>query len=297
VDDVRETGQTTEHAWGVSRQVVSRFQFLGVQDASRKRKPPSQTPGAWAGAVFASTADRITKTVSKEKWNKGRELVKALFDQMFSVHETDTYMLDYKELEVTRGFLGHLSSTYESMVPYLRGFHLTLASYLGKRDEDGWMLTDTAWRVYVDKKLAEGDIDGEEAEAMRGSVHIGDIIQEEGYKLPSPPKEIALISQLRDDLFVLHQFFARDDPPIIHDRSFSVHVVRYGFGDASGTGFGSTIQTKNGLKYRIGVWVSDDEGESSNYKELENVVSTIAEEIKLGILKQSFSFSSQTIPL
>jgi hypothetical protein len=290
VDDVRATGQTTEHAWGVSRQVVSRFQFLGVQDASRKRKPPSQTPGAWAGAVFASTADNITKTVSREKWIKGKVLVRSLFEQLFSVHETDKYLLNYKELEVTRGFLGHLSSTYESMVPYLKGFHLTLASHLGKRDQEGWKLTDQAWQSYVDKRLADGEIDVEEAEAFFETVQSSDKNQAKANDVPLPPKEIAPVTQLRDDVFALHHFFECADPPIIHDRCFSVQVVRYGFGDASGTGFGSTIQTANGLKFRIGVWGSDDEGESSNYKELENVVSTIEEEVRLGSLKNSVLF-------
>jgi hypothetical protein len=44
-------------------------------------------------------------------------------------------------------------------------------------------------------------------------------------------------------------------------------VVRYGFGDASGSGFGTNMETGSGLRYRIGVWSYDEQQEeSSNFK-------------------------------
>jgi hypothetical protein len=46
VDDLRASGYSMEYAWGVARQVASRLQYLGIQDAPRKRRPPSQFPGA-----------------------------------------------------------------------------------------------------------------------------------------------------------------------------------------------------------------------------------------------------------
>ena len=33
-----------------------------------------------------------------------------------------------------------------------------------------------------------------------------------------------------------------------------LHLVNYGFSDASGRGFGSTFQTAEGTGYRIGLW-------------------------------------------
>jgi hypothetical protein len=99
-----------------------------------------------------------------------------------------------------------------------------------------------------------------------------------------PPKQVVPLQQLVDDVEALAAFLSESDPPILTDRSKVVQIVRYGFGDASGTGFGSTMETDMGLKYRIGVWGTDDEDESSNYKELENVVTTITEEAKQGKL-------------
>jgi hypothetical protein len=53
--------------------------------------------------------------------------------------------------------------------------------------------------------------------------------------------------------------------------------VLYGFGDASGAGFGSSWETKNGTRYRFGVWGKDGNGSSSNYRELRNLVDTLEE--------------------
>ena len=55
-------------------------------------------------------------------------------------------------------------------------------------------------------------------------------------------------------------------------------VVNYGFGDASGTDFGSSWITWNDtLKFRYEVCGSDKEDESSNFKELNNLVDTLKE--------------------
>jgi hypothetical protein len=72
--------------------------------------------------------------------------------------------------------------------------------------------------------------------------------------------------------------------------------VRYGFGDASGSGFGSILETGAGLKYRIGVWGYDDQEESSNYKEFRNVVNAIEEEVASGNMTGStlFFFTDNT---
>jgi hypothetical protein len=45
-------------------------------------------------------------------------------------------LLDYEELEISRGFLCCLSMTFEIMISYLKGFHLTLAAHLNQRDDE-----------------------------------------------------------------------------------------------------------------------------------------------------------------
>lgn len=264
VDDGRITGQTLEHAWLIMHQICSRFQFLGMQVALRKVYEPKRKPGPWAGALFETTETSVTKSVTNEKWIKGKMFVERLWAQLEHV-DWASRKLSYKELEIMRGYLGHLSMTFEVLVPYLKGFHLTLASHLNRRDREGWKYTDKAWKVYVDHKVEEGLLTEEEGTRMVvGNPYTGE-----------SPQEILPVAQLKDDVYALREFFKEDTPPIIQERCSHVHIVRYGFGDASGSGFGSTIQTKHGLRYRIGVWGSDDDDESSNFKELENVVTTV----------------------
>lgn len=82
VDDVRGSGTSVEHAWAISHQVGTRLQYMGIQDATRKRKSPSQNPGPWAGAIMLTSSTSIAKTVSEEKWKKGRKLVNNLWIQI-----------------------------------------------------------------------------------------------------------------------------------------------------------------------------------------------------------------------
>lgn len=281
VDDCRITGKTIELAWKIARQVCSRFQYLGIQDATRKRKPPTQTPGAWAGAVFATTDDKVTKTVTEDKWNKAQNIVKSLNSKI--LEGGLEAVLGYKELEIARGFLCHLSMTYEVLVPFLKGFHLVLASHQKQRDDEGWKFSDKAWEAYMMEKYGTTDPTEAPTHSHKDS-HVGS-----EYTI-SPPEFVIVTQHLRDDLLALTTFFQVEVPPIINDRSAMIQVVRYGFGDASGTGFGSTIETSRGLKYRVGVWGSDDKTESSNYKELENVVTTIEDEALSGNLKGAALF-------
>ena len=105
----------------------TRLQYLGNQDAARKRRPPTLTPGAWAGAVFKVGESFLRKTVTKEKWEKGKtyiidlcrccdlvdpttELIREL---THCCYQNCSMLLSYKDLEVIRGFLVHLSMTFE----------------------------------------------------------------------------------------------------------------------------------------------------------------------------------------
>ena len=55
MDDIRTIGCNAENAWQVARRLGSRLQYMGIQDAPRKRRPPSKTPGAWAGSLLRKT--------------------------------------------------------------------------------------------------------------------------------------------------------------------------------------------------------------------------------------------------
>ena len=46
-------------------------------------------------------------------------------------------LLSHKELQSDRGFLVYVTRTYPAMVPYLKGFHLTIKMWRGGRDAEG----------------------------------------------------------------------------------------------------------------------------------------------------------------
>jgi hypothetical protein len=115
VDDVRIVGSSKERCHDVHRQFTSRIQYLGIQDAPRKFRPPSQDQaGAWTGTIFKVTKKVISKSVSQEKWNKGKTIVESLF-RLVCDHPVKRPLLNRKELERNTGFLNHLTMTYEDM--------------------------------------------------------------------------------------------------------------------------------------------------------------------------------------
>ena len=146
VDDVRMTGYSKENCHGVHWQFASRMQRLGMQDAPRKFRPPSlDQAGAWTGTIFKISVIKISKSVSQEKWEKGQLMItrlKKLCDDA-SDHRP---RLNRKTLEHETGFLNHLSMTFEGLVPYLKGFYLTLNSWRSHRDEGDWKVSDKRWK-------------------------------------------------------------------------------------------------------------------------------------------------------
>jgi hypothetical protein len=66
-----------------------------------------------------------------------KRLVEAVND-----HADRRPTLDRKLLERETGFLNHLAMTFEVMVPFLKGFYLTLNSWRTGRDSDDWKLSD-----------------------------------------------------------------------------------------------------------------------------------------------------------
>ena len=83
-------------------------------------------------------------------------------------------------------------------------------------------------------------------------------------------------------LGVLEKVFEEDLPPVVSVRSTSCMVLVYGFVDASGSGFGSTLLVKEKIKYRIGTWSSLEDSNSSNWREFENLVCEVEEAGKKG---------------
>jgi hypothetical protein len=107
------------------------------------------------------------------------------------------------------------------------------------------------------------------------------------------------VPRFRDDINALIQLSNFDLPPLRVVRPAHVVHVYYGFDDASGKQFGATLsesyscrqqlsnpcQNSCGVRFRLGLWTAEEEEESSNYKELKNLVDTVSEEARAGRLR------------
>ena len=268
VDDLRAIGWSHEHAWQIARYIASRLQYLGIQDAARKRRIDN---GPWAGSIFISSKDKVQRTVSQSKWDKGRNYVLELA-RLLNKNKDEN--LDYKHLERVRGFLCHLAMTYEILFPFLKGFHLALCAHLPRRDEEGWKLKDLEWIGFLEERISQGKLSEKEKSNLL----------DEQFDFSKAPKQIKVGKRFRSCLEALEKFFSLTTPPIITDRSTKIQMAVYGFVDASKSGFGASIDHGNRVTYRMGIWGRDTEEDSSNYREFANLVETLEEESMDGSL-------------
>lgn len=320
VDDERVTGPTEKLAWDAAHTMAAKQSYLGMQDAGRKVRPGSQTPGAWAGAVVHVVRELgVCALTSEDKWAK----LKAILTKWKERLDGGETQLNHKELLSDRGFLVYVTRNYPAMVPYLKGFHLSVEMWRGNRDAEGWKLKPTAddsslasaqSLTSIDITRAGGygmdlnhhssyrpGVDEDEDAAaylQRAEKKAGELrhVPESG----STP----VVPRLADDLAALLRLTDFEKPPLRVVRSSNVVQVFYGFGDAAGKGFGSTVagaydcegqlspsrKLPSGVNYRVGLWSAVEREESSNYKELCNLVETAEAEAMAGRLRDSEFF-------
>jgi hypothetical protein len=277
VDDLRITAPTEEDCWVASQRVSSILASLGIQDAARKRRYPSWTPGAWAGSVTSTSDEDVFVTVSQEKWDKTKTIVEWIRDRV----ECDS-KLNYKMLESYRGFLIYVTRTFPAMVPYLKGIHATLNMWRGGRDDDGWKLKAEDLSDWLE------DFDAEK---------MGMVGQEWEHMEKSPPKEVHAVPRLKTDIAALVELTRSQKPPLRMARLRKEARVVYGFGDASGPGYGSSIEINRVIRWRRGHWHHTISKESSNYRELRNLVEALEETHQDGHLAECevFMFTDNSV--
>jgi hypothetical protein len=179
--------------------------------------------------------------------------------------------LAFKPLESTRGFFVHVQGTYPAITPYLKGMHLTLDSWRPGRDADGWKVKRSGgFNGFWDEQRQEW-VTWEAEEVTR-------------------PAMVKPVPRFRSDVEALRTLMVAPEAPIRLIRSKRIQVAIYGFGDASGVGFGSSFQDIKGLLFRHGVWGRDADDESSNFRELRNLVEALEEGAENGELLHSEVF-------
>ena len=69
IDDLRSVGWSLEHGCRLARSIVSKLQFLGIQDAPKKRRIDG---GPRASTMYSATMTEVSIAVTPQKWEKGR---------------------------------------------------------------------------------------------------------------------------------------------------------------------------------------------------------------------------------
>ena len=264
VDDLRAIGFSLEAAWAIAQRIASRIQYLGVQDAPRKRRIDN---GPWAGGIYSTSGDIVTKTVTQQKWDKGKRIIQTIYND---IKATPGKQINYKRLERERGFLCHLAMVYSILFPFLKGYHLTLSSHLPNRDIEGWKINELEYIASVEGDVEEGRYTREEADIIVDRINSRD-------GLMKPPDTIALVPRFLICLEALKSLMDNDLPPVVTVRSAKVILLIYGFGNTSVSGFGLTLYHKGSVHYTIGTWSSSEDTNSSNWREFENLVCCVEE--------------------
>jgi len=268
VDDLRPVGSSESECNQCARQISSVLGYLGIQDASRKQVGASKHAGVWAGSVVFADEKGVGVNCTQEKWEKTKAYLSVINAEM-KVND----VLHHKTLERQRGFLIYVTRTYPIMVLYLKGIHLTLDSWRTGRDSEGWRMTMSELHHH----FGESDIVDN---APSGA-----------------PEYVYPATRLEADITTLLIMTSDSTPPKRFVRSKVILSACYGFGDASGSGFGSAVQGPGGLWYRHGIWGTDVNKDSSNYRELRNLVETIEEGVASGSLDgaELFLFTDNTV--
>jgi len=82
VDDIRGHGGTEEGTRKATRRASSVTQYLGEQNADRKNRPASKTPGPWCGSFFSVSKGSVYVYISQEKWDKAKQYIFAWAGQV-----------------------------------------------------------------------------------------------------------------------------------------------------------------------------------------------------------------------
>jgi hypothetical protein len=282
IDDIRGGGPSELDCRRTMHRTACRINYLGQQDAPRKRGQPTQTPRAWAGSKCKAIDGQGLYVLSMHgKWVKTQSIIDKYFDKVVTEKQL---LLDFKALECDIGFLCHVSRTYPIMFAYLKGFYNTLNQWRWDRDVDGWKVSRTAWMELISGDVLFEDEDDVELDLEARRRRFA------SKQRQSHPTVVKAVPRLQFDLLALKELFSPVKPTLRLVRGHRINAATFGFGDASGGGFGSSWQSKKGIAYRFGTWGQDMDEESSNLRELRNLVETLEEMGKGGELKGSEIF-------
>ena len=229
VDDFRPTGPSEYECWIAASRIAKKLNWLGIQDAPRKRRNSTQEPGAWAGCIVLTGKDGSRVTILNKKWIKAL----GMLDELLHMIEDDSESLNRKRLEQIRGFLVHICQAYPSLRPYLIGLHLTIDIWRGNRNDDGWRFIPG---IEEDDEAIELVPGGKNDISTKSKVD------------NRPPPGVRASPRLRQDVLAMKYLLSGDRPPLRLIRSKLFKEFHYGFGDASGSTFGASFGYKDSVE-------------------------------------------------
>jgi hypothetical protein len=179
--------------------------------------------------------------------------------------------LSYSELEKDVGFMCHMSQTYPNAFPYLKGFYNTLNGWRVDRDMEGWKIGRMAWMELISGDIAfekESDVELPFESRKRN-------FMKRNHK--ENPDDVAPSPWFKNDLLALEALFKGDTPKLRLVRGVKIGSAIFGFG--------SSWELPAGTAYRFETWDKGVSAESSNLRELKNLVDTLKEMGSQGTLK------------
>ena len=142
VDAIKVIGGNYTECTSAIYIIATMLNYLGEQNAARKIREASQTPGMWTGAVMETDDKNIYLSTSQEKRDKGKAIIEEWWSVYEKIDENSQPYFNHKEMQRKRGLLVHLSTIYPWIKPLLKGVNHTLEVWRGKRDIDGWKFPD-----------------------------------------------------------------------------------------------------------------------------------------------------------
>ena len=281
VDDYRECGPSEKEVWKAAQQIATTMAFFGAQDAARKRGFPSRSPGPWAGIVLITNDEGVFISVSSKKWSKTQEYLREISSYL------DSGKIPYKLLERRCGYLVYVAQAFPSIRPSLVGLYGSLNSWRPDRTPDGFKIPSSAKRRKLNlgrKREFEEETIWQVQRLDRDEV---DSLEINSSESTDPPLEVNFTTRARSDVEFLMKLTSGDVPIRRRVRGNKTISLVYGFGDASGKGFGAAIQLPDGkVFYQTGLWdITITEEMSSNFRELKNLVDSIEKAYSLGLLE------------
>jgi hypothetical protein len=143
VDDTRAIGHSKENCDNLLHKTESGMSYLGLQDATWKRRPSGQRQGACAGSKTVTIEGLgVFVQAMKTKWLKVQTILRR-YQEKYNTSEC-LPSFNFQTLSEDVGFLVHVSMTYPTMRVYLKGFYLTMNSWRSFHDNHGWKLSGKA---------------------------------------------------------------------------------------------------------------------------------------------------------